>query len=313
MMSATAKHGHARRILGVLIATVATGSLSVVSRQAVAEQLEEMVVTAQKREQNLQDVPMAVSAVSGQAMQQAGISDIKDLARQVPSLQVQSNTSPLAMNYRIRRVGSIGNIPTFEPAVGVFQDGAFRNRPVFSAGDMFDVDRIEILRGPQSTLYGKNTTAGVVAVYSRKPSEEFSGNAELTAGNLEGASDAALYRFVGGVSGPLTDTLGGSLGLSYSTNDHVSESALSVSDEDANDLERGAVRGQLQWEPTDALSVRLIGGVLQQDDDQYTSDLYIEPGSGGAQAGAVLRQFRPRRDLRLERPDRPRALLAQAP
>ena len=224
-------------------------------------------------------------------MQQAGVSDIKDLARQVPSLQVQTNTSPLAMNYRIRRVGNIGNIPTFEPAVGVFQDGAFRNRPVFSAGDMFDVDRIEILRGPQSTLYGKNTTAGVVAVYTRKPAEEFEGSAELTAGNLEGASDAALYRFVGGVSGPLTDTLGGSLGLSYSTNDHVSESALSVSDEDANDLERGAVRGQLQWEPTDALSVRLIGGVLQQDDDQYTSDLYIEPGSGAAQAGAVLRQF----------------------
>ena len=196
------------------------------------------------------------------AMQKAGISDIKDLARQVPSLQVQSNTSPLAMSYRVRRVGNLGNIPTFEPAVGVFQDGAFRNRPVFSAGDMFDVDRIEVLRGPQSTLYGKNTTAGVVAVYTRKPSEEFTGNAEFTAGNFDGASDAGMYRFVGGVSGPLADTLSASLGLSYSTNDHVSESALSVSDEDANDLERGSVRGQLQWQPSDTLSVRLIGGAM---------------------------------------------------
>ena len=190
---------------------------------------------------------MAVSAVSGQAMQQAGISDIKDLARQVPSLQVQANTSPLAMNYRIRRVGSIGNIPTFEPAVGVFQDGAFRNRPVFSSGDMFDIERIEVLRGPQSTLYGKNTTAGVVAIYTRKPTEELSANAELTAGNLEGASDASLYRFVGGVSGPLTDTVSGSLGLSYTGQDHLMDSALSASDEGANDVDRSSLRGQLQW------------------------------------------------------------------
>jgi len=100
-----------------------------------------------------------------------------------------------------------------------------------------------------------------------------------------------MYRFIGGVSGPLTDTLRGSIGLSYSTNDHVSESALSVSDEDANDLERGSVRGQIAWEPNDALSVRLIGGVLQEDDDQYTSDLYVAPGSGAETAGKVLRQF----------------------
>ena len=284
-MRTTARIFSARKLLALVTATLAAAPLGAVAQA----QLEEIVVTAQKREQSLQDVPMAVSAVSGQAMQKAGISDIKDLARQVPSLQVQSNTSPLAMSYRVRRVGNLGNIPTFEPAVGVFQDGAFRNRPVFSAGDMFDVDRIEVLRGPQSTLYGKNTTAGVVAVYSRKPSEELTGNAEFTAGNLEGASDAGMYRFVGGVSGPLADTLSASLGLSFSTNDHVSESALSVSDEDANDLERGSVRGQLQWQPSDTLSVRLIGGALQEDDDQFTSDLYIEPGSGAAQAGAFLR------------------------
>ena len=284
-MRTTARIFSARKLLALVTATLAAAPSGAVAQA----QLEEIVVTAQKREQSLQDVPMAVSAVSGQAMQKAGISDIKDLARQVPSLQVQSNTSPLAMSYRVRRVGNLGNIPTFEPAVGVFQDGAFRNRPVFSAGDMFDVDRIEVLRGPQSTLYGKNTTAGVVAVYSRKPSEELTGNAEFTAGNLEGASDAGMYRFVGGVSGPLADTLSASLGLSFSTNDHVSESALSVSDEDANDLERGSVRGQLQWQPSDTLSVRLIGGALQEDDDQFTSDLYIEPGSGAAQAGAFLR------------------------
>jgi outer membrane receptor protein involved in Fe transport len=278
-----------RRLLGLVIAGLASAAGGAGAQDAPKPQIEELVVTAQKREQSLQDVPMAVSAVSGEAMQQAGINDMKDLARTVPSLQVQSNNSPLAINYRVRRVGNLGNIPTFEPAVGVFLDGAFRSRPIFSAGDMFDVERIEVLRGPQSTLYGKNTTAGVVAVYTRKPSEAFTGNAEFTAGNIEGASDAAMYRFVGGLSGPLADTLRGSLGLSYSANEHVSESALSLGDEDANDQDRRAVRGQLKWDPTDALGVRFIAGLLKEEDDQYTSDLYFEPGSIANTALTILR------------------------
>jgi iron complex outermembrane receptor protein len=251
-------HPPGRTILAIALALAAASA----GAQNPGGQLEEIVVTAQKREQNLQDVPMAVSAFSGSALQNAGVADIVDLARQVPALQVQTNTSPLATtNYRMRRVGNLGSIPTFEPAVGVFIDGAFRNRPLFSAGDMFDIERIEILRGPQSTLYGKNTTAGVVAMYTRAPTEEFSGSGEFTAGQIEGASDAASYRFVGGLSGPLTDTLGASLGVSYASNDHLDESALSVSNNDANDLERMAsVRGQLQWQPSDALSVRLLAG-----------------------------------------------------
>ena len=276
-----------RTILAIALA-IAAGSAGA---QNPGGQLEEIVVTAQKREQNLQDVPMAVSAFSGSALQNAGVADIEDLARQVPALQVQTNTSAATTNYRMRRVGNLGSIPTFEPAVGVFIDGAFRNRPLFSAGDMFDIERVEILRGPQSTLYGKNTTAGVVAMYTRAPTGEFSGSGEFTAGQIEGASDAASYRFVGGLSGPLTDTLGASLGVSYASNDHLDESALSVSNNDANDLERMALRGQLQWQPSDALSVRLLAGATDQDDETMTPDTYIAPGGPAATAGGVLRQF----------------------
>ena len=199
------------------------------------------MVTAQKREQSLQDVPLAVSAISGNDMLEAGINDIRDLSRQVPSLQVQSSTSAAAVNYRLRRVGNIGNIPTFEPAVGVFQDGAYRSRPLFTTGDLFDVDRVEILRGPQSTLYGKNTTAGVVAVYTKAPAESFEGNAQADLGQIEGASDAPLYRFVGGVSGPRTETLGASLGMSATLQDHTDEGALSEDRPDATDLDRRAM------------------------------------------------------------------------
>jgi iron complex outermembrane receptor protein len=250
--------------------------------------LEEVIVTAQKRAQSLQDVPLAVSALTSESMRAAGISDMEDLARQVPSLQVQTNVAPVATSYRIRRVGNIGNIPTFEPAVGVFMDGAYRNRPLFTASDMFDVERVEILRGPQSTLYGKNTTAGVVAVYTKKPGDSLEGNARLDVGQLDGASDATLYRFLGGVSGPLTDTLGGSIGVSMVDQEHTFDSALNGSDAQANNQERQALRGQLQWQPDDALSIRLIGGYMQEDDDTTLADVYIAPGSQAAAASGFL-------------------------
>ena len=153
---------------------------------------------------------------------------------------------------------------------------------------MFDVARIEILRGPQSTLYGKNTTAGVMAIYTAVPAASFAGNAELSAGVLAGAEDAPLYRFVGGVSGPFSDTLGGSLGLSYASHDHLDESALTPPGDDANDLDRHTLRGQLQWQPTAALSVRLIAGLMKEDDDSVQSDTYVEPGSTAAISGSLL-------------------------
>src|SRR5512139_1163762 len=103
-MRTTARISPVRKLLALVTATLAAAPFGALAQA----QLEEIVVTAQKREQNLQDVPMAVSAVSGQAMLDAGIKDVADLARQVPSLQVQANSSPLAMNYRIRRVGNIG-------------------------------------------------------------------------------------------------------------------------------------------------------------------------------------------------------------
>ncbi len=267
------------------------GSLAVTATAAIAQNspmLEEVVVTAQKRAQSLQDVPLAVSALTGESMLEAGINDIVDLSRQVPSLSVQNSNGVMTSNYRMRRVGNIGNIPNFEPAVGVFLDGAYRSRPLFSSGDMFDIERVEVLRGPQSTLYGKNTTAGVVAIYTKAPADEFEGNARLDAGVIEGASDADLYRFVGGVSGPLTDGLRGSLGVSGTQQDHTYESALSASNAEANNLERYAVRGQLQWDATDKLTARLIAGHMEEDDDTSQADVYFEPGSGADTARNLL-------------------------
>jgi len=256
---------------------------------AVAQQLqlEEVVVTAQKREQSLQDVPLAVSALSGAALADAGIQNMSDISRRVPVLEVQSSVTPVFTNFRIRRVGNLGNIPTFEPAVGLFIDGAFRSRAIFGASELFDIERIEILRGPQSTLYGKNTTAGVIGIYTRAPSDELTGGAELSLGNIEGgAGDAFSSNFKGGVSGPLSDTVRGSLSASYAEHDETMGEALAKTGDDANDLERYSVRGQLAWDATEALNLRLIAGTVQEDDKQQTSDITYDPN--GPLARTVL-------------------------
>ena len=109
---------------------VATSACFALTAQA---QLEEVVVTAQKRAQSLQDVPMSVSAMSAATMSDAGIQTMDDITRSIPVLEVQTNTSAVATTFRIRRVGTLGNIPSFEPAVAVFVDGAFRGRSIFGA------------------------------------------------------------------------------------------------------------------------------------------------------------------------------------
>ena len=254
----------------------------------VSAQLEEVMVTAQKRSQSLHDVPMSVSALGADTLNDAGIQTMDDITRQVPVLEVQTNTSPAATTFRIRRVGNLGNIPSFEPAVAVFVDGAFRGRSIFGASEMFDVERIEVLRGPQSTLYGKNATAGVIGIYTATPGDDFEWKGELTAGMYDGGDgDAGLYRFKGGLSGPLTDSLSGSLGLSYSGNEETMGNAIIDGGETTTELDRYAVRGQLHWDVTDVMGARLILGTVQQDDNNVGSpDYYYDPE--GALGGVIL-------------------------
>lgn len=261
-----------------MVITLAASMNLAAQDSATDKALEEVLVTSQKREQSLQDVPIAVSALSADAMDNAGILDMADVARQVPSLEVQSSTNAVTTNFRLRRVGNLGNIPTFESAVGVFIDGAYRSRSVFGAGDLFDVERIEILRGPQSTLYGKNVTAGVVAIYTKAPSDAFTWSGEVTTGIIDAANNATMLQAKGGVSGPLTDNLNGSLGFSYGYNQETMRQALAGGvGEDANDLDRYSIRGQLQWDITDALDARLILGTVNKDDKAYTSDVFYDP------------------------------------
>ena len=218
--------------------------------------LEEVVVTAQKRTQSQQDVPMAISVLTADGLANAGVQDMFDVAAQVPSLGVQQNTNPLNAQFRIRGIGNFGNIPNFEPAVAYFVDGAFRARSGLALGDLVDVERIEVLKGPQSTLYGKNSTAGVVAVHTQEPGDELSINAEFKGGNVEGASDAATWQAKAGVSGQVSENISLGLSGSYSDQDFLLDNLFTG--DGINEKSRYSVRGQMAAHVSDALKLRLI-------------------------------------------------------
>ncbi|MGC4090186.1 MAG: TonB-dependent receptor [Polyangiaceae bacterium] len=129
----------------------------------------EIVVTATKREQTLQDVPVAVTVTTAATIERAKIRDLKDLGAVVPSLRVGERQNSANTNFFIRGFGNGANNAGIEPSVGVFIDGVYRSRTASQISDLPDIERIEVLRGPQSTLFGKNASAGVISIITKKP------------------------------------------------------------------------------------------------------------------------------------------------
>lgn len=164
---------------------------SVLSGNALA-QLEEVVVTAQKREQSLQDTPIAVTAFDKSAIDTQGIFNVKDLAQFVPNTMiVESPGGTTGATVSIRGAVTINPAITWEPTVGMYLDGVFLGKNLGGIFDIAELERVEVLRGPQGTLYGKNTVGGAINLITREPGEEFGGQAELSAGN-EGYQRAKL-------------------------------------------------------------------------------------------------------------------------
>ena len=146
--------------------------------------LEEIIVTAQKREQSVQEVPIAVSAFGQDFLEDAGIEDILELQFFVPGLTVYNNQTVGQTNINIRGVGTAGNSVSLESSVGIYVDGVYRSRQSSSIGDLVDLERVEVLKGPQGTLFGKNTASGAIQFLTRKPDlEAVGGFLELQAGN----------------------------------------------------------------------------------------------------------------------------------
>ncbi len=219
----------------------------------------DIIVTATKRSQTLQDTPIAVSVTSAADIQNAQIRDLIDLQSAVPSLRVSQLQSSANTNFIIRGFGNGANNPGIEPSVGVFIDGVYRSRSAAQIGDLPNVERIEVLRGPQSTLFGKNASAGVISIVTQKPQYEFGGSVEASYGNY----DAFVIK--GDITGPISDKIAFSLGGNYNRRDGYARDVNL--DTDVNDRNRWGVRGQLLLEPTEALTIRLIGDYDKIDEN----------------------------------------------
>src|ERR1043166_6406343 len=143
----------------------------------------DIVITAQGRRQLLQDVPLAVQAVGGEQLQNSGANDIRQLNQLAPSLLVSSTGTEANGSARIRGIGTVGDNPGLESSVAVFIDGVYRSRSGIGLNELGEVERIEVLRGPQGTLFGRNASAGLISIITRRPEFHFGGYAEATYGN----------------------------------------------------------------------------------------------------------------------------------
>jgi outer membrane receptor protein involved in Fe transport len=225
---------------------------------------DEIIVTAQGRAQVLQDVPLAVSAVSADQLQNTGATDIRQLNQLAPSLLVSSTGTEANGSARIRGIGTVGDNPGLESSVAVFVDGVYRSRSGIGLNELGEIERIEVLRGPQGTLFGRNASAGLIHVISKKPNlNAFEGYGEATYGNYD------FLRLGAGITGPLGDTgLGFRLDGVYVQRDGFLrvENPQNGTESRVNDRDRYFVRGQLMYEPTDTLEIRLIGDYTKRDE-----------------------------------------------
>jgi iron complex outermembrane receptor protein len=232
----------------VLAAMIATAP-------AVAQQLEEVVVTAQYREQNIQDVPIAVTALGSQQIEAAGIFDATTIAMNVPGM-AYAEFSPGQAIISMRGITSVDDGAGLDNSVALFLDGVYIGRQAGIQFDMFDLERIEVLKGPQGTLFGRNAVGGAISVITTRPQNEFGGKAQATVGN-EG-----ILRYQGLLTGGFTDSLSGKIVVNHRSHDGFTRNTLL--NKDVQDEDYLSVRGQLLWE-TDAMDWLASADVWDDD------------------------------------------------
>ncbi len=217
-----------------------------------------IVVTARRRAENVQDIPLAIAVVTGESLDSKGVFNINRLTQLQPSLQFFS-TNPRNTFINIRGIGAPFGLTNdgFEQGVGVYVDQVFYNRIASATLDFVDVEQIEVLRGPQGTLYGKNTTAGAINITTRPPSFDFEGRAEISIGNY------SFKQAKASVSGPITDKLAAR--ISISSTDRRGTINNVATNTWINSLDNIGARAALLWKPTDIFRITFSGDYNLQD------------------------------------------------
>ncbi len=238
--------------------------------------VEEIVVTARKREENMQDVPAAVSAFSRETLQNAGVDNIIDLENLTPNITMNETSGLVPGSIQVF-IRGIGNDPGFDQGVGIYVDDVYLNRTSGALLEVYDIERIEVLKGPQGNLYGRNTIGGAIKYISRSPEQETSANIEVKTG-----SDS-LIKIKGGVSGALSDNLLG--GFSFSSTDRDGYQTNRFDGREYASEDKMAVRGTLLWNPSEDVSVRLVADSYEDTSAPVVPNRVAIEQTGGAGLG----------------------------
>ncbi len=248
--------------IALLLASVCAAPFALctpaMAQDGAANAEEEVIVTARRTEESLQDVPVSVSAFSEQTLERIGATDATGLQGAVPNLNiVQGRGSSNATNIYIRGVGQPDALQTFDPAVGFYVDGVYYSRIRGTQMELFDIERVEVLRGPQGTLYGKNTIGGAYSIITRRPGQNFHGLAQVTAG------DYGLLETRLSASGPLSENFAIGAALFGTSRDGYVTNP--VTGEEYNDRNAWGGRFQAAWDPTPTLSWDLALDYQEED------------------------------------------------
>jgi iron complex outermembrane receptor protein len=253
--------------LAIAVASIFAGSMA----QAA---IEEIIVTANKREQTLQDIPVSVTVTTGDTIAKAAIQDIIDLQSVVPTLRVSQLQSSTNTSFAIRGFGNGSNNEGIEPSVGVFIDGVYRSRAGSSISDLPRLERVEVLSGPQSILFGKNASAGVISIVTPKPSGETGGYIEASLGNMGYKNTKALFESA------ISEDLSFDVSANMTQRDGYFTNIAGGAD--MNERDRWGVRGQVSWTPTDKTEVRIIADYDEIDEVCCGVSNLINGATGGA-------------------------------
>lgn len=243
---------------GSAIATAAAGTVDVADQADDVSRGDIIIVTARRRQETAQEVPVAISVIRGDSIEATGNFNVVKLQQLAPTLQVYTS-NPRNTSVNIRGLGVPFGLTSdgFEQGVGIYVDDVYNSRVAAATFDFLDVDQVEVLRGPQGSLYGKNTTAGAINITTNQPTFDFEGRAEVSVGNLNYRQAKAA------ISGPLSETIAARIAIAATSRRGTLYNV--VSDRWINEQDNLGLRGQLLFKPNDDLSITLAGDYSRQD------------------------------------------------
>jgi iron complex outermembrane receptor protein len=250
------------------VALLAGAGLAALSSGTASAQIEEIIVTAQKREQGIQSVPISISAITGDQLEAMGVDDLSEMAFHIPNFDYKQSGQLINARIGIRGVASVGN-SGFESSVGVFLDEAYVPRPGSTIGALYDVRAVEVLRGPQGTLFGRNTSMGAMSIRTNEPTSEGEGGLRTSVSDIDGTAIS------GYVSGPLTERMAGRFAFNIRDKDGWVTNTFEGEDELAR--RDDAMRARINLDVSDSFTLKLIADY--QEIEYHGNLIDLLPGS----------------------------------